>query len=528
MHARIDQVGRAFALLVGVNDYSVYDASRGLPAGTNDLPAGRNDVGAFYRMCRALGVPHENIHVLTSPKLQPGDVGEPGEQIPCGYLGEATGAEIRKQLAWLADALSHAPGDADEPIGLFTYSGHGDFAGGHLALCPSDVHAPSGSATLAPSGSATLAPSGSAILAADGAAPDLQGVLGFPEIQAIFQGRPGRGDNLTVVLDCCHAAAAQGAPGASTKRRPGASLTGRGRSSGAESAEVHVFGGRMLMAAAPGELAYQSKFDGHDHGALTWALNVVADQWLVQSEGDVDDFTIDHGTLLERSQQILRALGFAQTLKLYPDTAAHLLFFHRGAADASDVAAKAPDRARHGIQVDPTWLGGLGGSPDWVLYTFTDVTNAELGAILAVNVGWGSYASGTEYWNIPQSLSTATNMVATNGYKTSPPSFPVTKDNVYAMTTSTRTYGGWEQDNAVVPPSTTLWGVSSTTQNPFGFWVDWTTGPTWYWVELTVEPSSSAYAVAGSSSVVTSTMPTQYGGLIRWTLKATATLFSNG
>lgn len=378
MATRIDQVDRAFALLIGINDYSAYDASAKKAPGTSDLPAGRNDVGAFYRMCRALGVPHANIRILTSPKLSPGDLGEPGEVLQASF-GEATAAGIREGLGWLASQLAHAPGDPRPPVGLLTYSGHGDFVAGHLALCPSDVR--------------------------QGAGPDLEGALGYPEIQSILRAAPGAEAALTVVLDCCHAGAAATPSGA--KRRAGASLSGRTRP---PTSELHQLGARMLMAAAPGQLAYQSVFDGNAHGALSWALNVVAEQWLVEAEGDADHYTITHGALRDRADALLSALGFAQRVVLHPPAVAPVLFFHRGAADAGDVEAKAPDRKRAGIQINPDWLPpdwglGAGSPPDWLIFELTNAANAVIGQVLVVaregtNAVSLGYEAGTEYWNV--------------------------------------------------------------------------------------------------------------------------------
>ena len=46
----------AYALLIGVDDYSTYDASTGHAKGTSDLLGSRNDVLAFFRACRERGM----------------------------------------------------------------------------------------------------------------------------------------------------------------------------------------------------------------------------------------------------------------------------------------------------------------------------------------------------------------------------------------------------------------------------------------------------------------------------------------
>lgn len=368
----------AFALLVGVDDYRAYDRSKGNPAGTSDLRAGGNDVLAFYRTCRRLGIPKENIHVLTSPKVPLSKLGEPGENARArkdgiGYLGKATGAEIRAELAWLGKKLARASKGGEAPAGLFTYSGHGDFHGASLALCPSDVRA--------------------------GAGGDLEGAIGFDEIAAILGARAGASENLTVVLDCCHAGAAA-AKGPWGGRSGGTSLTGR--SPPADLSPTSL-GARMLMAAKAGEVAYQSTFDERHHGALTWASAVVLEQWTIASEHAGSYVTITHGELRSRAQRLLDALSFGQTVTLLPEAAADTNFFHRGARDAGDVVSKEPNAGRHPIQLDPN-------TRDYTIYrldvtlVFAEGPNTLQAFAMSVNrdspsdAGYGPFLAGTEYW----------------------------------------------------------------------------------------------------------------------------------
>ena len=51
-----------YALLIGVETYDGLSPDK-------QLHAGRNDVLAFYKVCRRLGMPPENISLLTSPVL---------------------------------------------------------------------------------------------------------------------------------------------------------------------------------------------------------------------------------------------------------------------------------------------------------------------------------------------------------------------------------------------------------------------------------------------------------------------------
>ena len=270
-----------YALLIGISDYSVHEDSRRSPRGSSALPAGKNDALAFLRICGELGIAPENIHLLTSPALAPGDT---GGSVP-GYTGPATRAEIEAQLVWLSSQLARGAGSEDAPVGMLAYSGHGDFAGESLALCPSDVRVKPGA----------------------GPADDLENVVGFDRVDEILRAHPGAAERLTVVLDCCHApAAAAWGPGQRS------SLTGRGPSKLAQ----RSLGGGLIMASEPGELARQGVFGGRAHGACSWALSVVADTWRAHSDRGAGHLVISQGDLVRRAQMLLDALSIPQTILL--------------------------------------------------------------------------------------------------------------------------------------------------------------------------------------------------------------------
>lgn len=477
MDSRLRFVDKAFALLIGIDDYSAYDASTGKAKGTSDLAAGKNDVAACYRMCRALGIRPENIRVLTSPKLTPADLEAAVKPMTPGYVGEATNAEIQAQLAWLASSLEHAPGDADAPVGLLSYSGHGDFADGHLALCPTDVRVQTG------------APAGA----------DLAGVLGFPQLQAIVSRARGAAEALTVVLDCCHAGAASAS---ATSRRPGrTSLTGRTRTA---KGPVVQIGERMLMASAPGETAYQAKFDGQDHGALTWALRVVTDQYRILSEGDVDQFTIAHGDLRNRAQKLLDALSFPQSIQLVgPPGIDRLCFFHRGGDSPAEAAkaASAPDRARHPIQLDPTTL-----TSGYRLYTWLSGTAIVAQCLVAKDAktytGKNSYSAGVEYWF-------ATSNSAPTAFTWSDSAWPTADpmNGTAALFTASQSVS-W--DNGEATPGAVLQLAGS---NLYVAWPTALTGtgrPSWY---ATSNPANGFFGAAQSCASVTLAAGTYYSYL---------------
>jgi Caspase domain len=360
----------AFALLIGIQDYRAYD-----PSGKSDLLAGAPDAGAFYRACRRLGIPGENIHILTSPRTTIDKFAAADGNVfihvgGVGHFGEADNAGIRSELEWLARKLAHAQGDAGAPIGLLSYSGHGALANGELAICPSDVRDQGGV---------------------------LEGAITFEDVESILG---DAAQNLTIVLDCCHAGAAVTAGDPSKQRAANAPLTTTPPPADLKPA---IGGARLLMAATGTQTAYQSMFDGRHHGALTWATTVVLEQWTMMRQGDVDYETITYENLRDRAQKLLNALSFGQTVMLAPESAASVPFFHRGKRNAGDVVSGDPDRERHPIQLDPNEANG-----DYTLYTLV-VTyldghgNSQSQSSQALSVGSSSslgYTKGTEYWNL--------------------------------------------------------------------------------------------------------------------------------
>ena len=489
MSVGADSAAGAFALLIGVQDYKAYD-----PSGAADLPAGVNDIGAFCRMCRRLGLPMENIHVLTSPK----GLGEAGRNVDlhgegAGYLGEATRDEILEQLGWLAGKLGHAPGDPSPKVGLLTYSGHGDYLKDELALCPSDV--------------------------ALGPGTDLEGLIAFSEIAKLLA-VGGANENLTVVLDCCHAAAAVTDVTAPPAAKPRASLTGRP----SPVKEAPLLGARMFLATAPSQTGYQSTFDATPHGALSWAMSVVLEQWTTKQEGDVKYATITHERLRRLSQGLLDALLFPQTIVLSPEGVGDVPFFHRGGRDAGDVTSEDPNRLRHGIQIDPDWAppgwhDTHTNLPDWTIYEIWNESNPErkvkLGAIVVTRTAKDGFAASAEYWNIPAGtdLSTATNIKADAHVWGDAMPFPVfTNAPVYSMSTGAQ----WAGTSGNQQPSATVWTPATATPI-FGLSISSASPPVWTWVQGFPRGSSvGAYVINGGVPALVRTAPSDPPQPLSW------------
>lgn len=323
------------ALFIGVEDYSAFDASLGQPAGTSDLPGARADAIAFFEVCKDLGIPAENMRILTSPRLDPAAL----SLLPAACLGDATAESILEGTRWLAERL----GAAGKPPGLFTYSGHGDWLEGEgLVLCPSDT-----------------------------TGPGLRGALPFARLQAIFDAQRAAA-NLTVLLDTCHAGAARAGMG----RRAG-SLSGRALPA-LLGGQIPSLGDRMVAACKAGELAWRGKFSGVSRGAFSWAVASTLEQWSPRSVGGHVELDLSYDELVDRARRLLSALSFEQTPVLHgrPGTG-QTPFFHAGPGGAGDPTSADPTAVGSSGQLNPdvnyelrlSWIT----NEDW-----TVVTNSTL------------------------------------------------------------------------------------------------------------------------------------------------------
>jgi hypothetical protein len=347
-----------YALLIGVDDYSAFDASRRQPIGTTDLEGSRNDVRAFWRQCRRLGMKPANIRVLASPVIDFRDL--PGATPE--NVAPATEAEILGKTRWLAEKLSQK----SKPTGLLTYSGHGDWlADRGLLLCPSDV---------------TWA-------ATPGDAPDLPHAVPLAALDALLA---PHAENLTVVLDTCHAG---------LEATEGTSLTGRllsltRRRIPEGAAPGPGISGRVLTATSRTELAHQATFDGQFRGVFSWALGAAMDQWQATQEGSSVRLDLSYGKLLETTRRLLSALWFAQTPELYgPPGLADLAVFHQGLTGHPGETREVPDRRVKTAQIDP-------GSTVWrqVVLNFADST--AFATVYVFNQPLGHFVPGREYWYV--------------------------------------------------------------------------------------------------------------------------------
>lgn len=348
---------QGYALLIGVNDYSAYDRSQDHRKGTSDLLGSVNDVQAWWTLCKSLGFRPENIRVLTSPAIDCGCLAG----APPQTTGEATEKGIREGVEWLTRKL----GQDKVAVGLLTYSGHGDYvAGKGLVLCPTDVKG-----------------------------DDLEHSIPYAHLQRAIAAHDA-GENLTVVLDSCHAG------GASTAQRRALALTGR-RAPKALTLDASEIASRVFVASSRGGASYQAEFAGRFHGAFTWALTSTLEQWKAVEQGSSLRLTVSYGEALRRAQGLLKTLSFDQAPAL------------QGVANVADLAvlqsglrpqptSPEPTMAPIPMQIDP-------GDKDYRIYSI-DWNGILIGSILVPHVinSLGNFVPGTEYWFMTANISTTT------------------------------------------------------------------------------------------------------------------------
>lgn len=359
---------KGFALLIGVDDYSAFDPAM-------SLKGSREDVLKLYWMCRRLlGLSPENIRVLASPPLTAADfhVTEPP---PPDRMGPATADSIKAGVDWLAGQMAS---DGAAP-GLLTYSGHGSYSPdrGPL-LCPSDMGRD---------------------LVKGIAVRDLSKSQALQSVK----------ERLTVMLDCCHAAPVTTA----TDFRAPTALPhdGTPEQVAADHADFDI-SERVLLAARPGQHAHQALLGKVFHGALTFALVTVAEQWKASQDPDGSGMHVSYKQLLKRVRRMLWSLRMKQSVRLRVPAAPmskrkairKLPFFGTHAA----TTVRRPDAPRTKVQTDP-------GLKDYRLYTITgDFSNGDpfTGYIVVPNASQpGSsptYQSGNEYWYVPSTPTGAT------------------------------------------------------------------------------------------------------------------------
>ncbi len=333
----------ACALIIGINRYGALDASK-------NLKGGAQDAYAVGQCCAFLGMRPERIRTACN------DVESPGNALLRPDLGDTTQKGIYEQIDWLRGELEAGN------KGLLWYSGHGahTVADG-LLLCPSDT------------------------------TPELGNTIPFKELGARLG--PKAAANLTVVLDCCH-----GTPQPGNQQRPTTSLGGDPVDHETFDKDLQI-GAVVLSACAPGEQAQQSWFAGAPHGAFTWALLSVANQWVAQQVGSNVTMTLSYWQLIKKATALLETLEFDQTPQIWPQ--------YKGGTqvlgDLGGNTAAHPNADRRHIQVDPGTM-----PQGYRIYTWwsasTGPGSTEIAKTLVTQVdqpGVGpspGYEATKEYW----------------------------------------------------------------------------------------------------------------------------------
>ena len=455
-----------YALLIGVNDYSAFDRSEDRAKGTSDLPGSVNDVKAWWTLCNALGFLPENVRVLSTPGVQ----GERLEGATEHTFGEATEKGILEGMKWLVEKL----GGDQTAIGLFTYSGHGDFLEQKgLVLCPTDV-----------------------------TGADLQHSIPYADLRTMVDAAHA-GENLTVVLDCCHAG------GGALPKRKGLSLTGRPVPSALRASTPEI-SGRVFSAAPRDGTAYQAEFAGRYHGAFTWALTSTLEQWKAVEQGESLRLTVSHKEALRRAQGLLSTLSFQQTPEITGvPSVADLAVFQSGLVPQP--TSPDPNVSPIPLQVDP-------GDKDYRIYTMTWDGN-PLGSILVPRASnpSGSFLKGTEYWYMPSNITsttTTTNLVISwqdFEWSTSPPSGTLS----FTMPQSP----GWTETTA--PSSSSMTFVKN---GQFGVTLTWglVQGRTWTGSLRWYNTSGQNTVFGGTGSTTAVTLTSHTTPTVSWFIAATS------
>ncbi|MEZ4297727.1 MAG: caspase family protein [Polyangiaceae bacterium] len=326
-----------YALIIGVQEYTDYD-----PTADVTVPGARNDARAWVRTCLSIGFAPENIRVLTTPELRPAELGPGTEGV---QLGTAKRADIMDGLTWLSDQIG-----GDTPAtGLITFSGHGDEGeNGCPVLCPSDL------------------------------TPSLDNVIDVAKLRSKAPGKVK--DNLTVMLDCCHA---------QVGTSPHDSIRGKLRLKHPVESVLQAVKGRgqmrVVAACMRDQSSVSSTFSGEEMGAFTWASVSTLGQWKPVVEEDVAYIGVAYSNLVTRVRVLLGALSFEQVPVVSgPKGVGGEAFLRPVRMAGAGQTAVAPTATRPGRQLD---IGS---------YELRDC-NDFLAAFIVVN---GTASDSIETWYI--------------------------------------------------------------------------------------------------------------------------------
>lgn len=372
---------KIFAVIVGVEDYTDFD-----PSGGANLPGAQADARSWLHYCiETLGVPHDNIVLLT--KRLEGEH-ERGQGSPTQALhrrAEATYANIRRSMVELGDRMRAEGGPC---TAIFAYSGHG--------------LAPRWAGQIREGMSLGIAPCD--LSAQDGV---VQNAILFGALES-WLGELPEHSQVSSFLDCCYSTLPQSLRLDKGKEQSGALQHG-------------PFAGPTVLATELwGSSYFIDTFEG-PRGAFTWALLTLLPQWTLRESQGVPFANVSYGNLVFRTRELLAVMGVEQAPVLvgdsrnsmrpvfYPDAVTHI------------ATANTPDKPRRSAQLDDDADHDTGFTLLQVDVKINGVS-APLAQVVVANSGQGGpngasgLVAGTESWffaALPSSMASATELVWT-------------------------------------------------------------------------------------------------------------------
>ncbi len=414
-----------FALIVGVDDYSTFDASMGSGRGTSDLKGARNDARSWLALCDYFLVPPENVRVLTGPVLDESEVAEGVTR------GLADAAGIQAGLDWLAEELG-ADANAAGVV----------FLGGHAIFERSSSRGRRLQAGFAPTDM-----TGVVEREGDDAEISYGNLVDLIALKEQFR---GVSENLSCFFDFCSSpnlppalSALQGAIGRRTGQWPG-------------------MGSRLVSATEPDQESVELVLDGRWQGAFTWAVRNVLMQWDVRLQDGVVRSTMSYGRLVKAVNAVLNGLGYEQDA-VFSGAAKRLAVFQPGLDVELDTLSKTPDAVHGGRQLDGGTAQGFR-----VLYFLSgpnpqpDQFGNMIGMVVATKVSSpsGNYAGNAEYFRFDSSQVNklddgCTMFVADGDWETVDANHPAFDQKLYDLVT-------WQPPS---PSNNNAWSVTRTVFN---------------------------------------------------------------
>lgn len=257
------QTSPRYALVVGVDDYQIFDRSKGQEPSTSDLRGAVADAICFVHIAARAGVPVAHTRLLLAAASD-ADVA-----LPEGVTaGRADRESVLDGLRWLAAGLEAS----EDAVGLLCFAGHGAASEDDLLLCGCDVGA------------------------------GLESAVSYREIEQIL-GEAARSAALTVILDTAHG---RGLTDPAVRSR---SLTGQPLSEALAARELDL-DAAIVRASASDAYAMEASFNGSYRGVLGHALEMLLGSF---ATGDATiPFQISANNLTARAQRLTVPLDLPQ------------------------------------------------------------------------------------------------------------------------------------------------------------------------------------------------------------------------